>query len=359
MRKLGYFKYAITFTVLCLGAAFWWGTQSSMGGVTALIIAGMLAIMEISLSLDNAVMNATVLRHMNEKWQRLFLTVGILIAVFGMRLIFPILVVAVATIENAANGFMAHMIDVGILAIDNPRAYARHLEEAHTAIASFGGMFLLMVFFTFLFDVGRERYWLGGIEKWLAGLGRFHSLSAIASVGFLLASRELLPLSDEDRMTVLVSGASGIALFVCIHALGNYFAPRKESKALVKTATRSGMMGFIYLEILDASLSFDGVIGAFAITRDVAIIMMGLAIGAVFVRSLTVYLLRQGTLDRFVFLEHGAHYAIGALGLMMILSIMMHVPSLLIGLVGIVLIALSTVSSIKDRKHHPMDIDGS
>jgi hypothetical protein len=353
MRKLDHFKYSIAVTVLCLGAAFWWGTQSPMGGVTAISIVGMLAILEVSLSFDNAVVNATVLREMDEKWQQLFLTVGILIAVFGMRLVFPILVVVIATMESAANGFMAHMVDVSVLAIDHPAEYARHLQEAHTGIAAFGGMFLLMVFFTFLFDHGRERHWLGGAEAWFAGLGRIRSLKAAAAIGILLIAQGLIPLSDEDRLTVLISGASGVALFIAIHALGNLFDSKEEAEILMKTASRNGAMGFVYLEVLDASFSFDGVIGAFAITRDVVIIMLGLAIGAMFVRSLTVYLLRRGTLDEFVFLEHGAHYAIGALGLIMLYSIMQHVPELVTGLVGVVLIGLSVVSSIKYRKQEP------
>lgn len=313
-------------------------------GVTA-----MLAILEISLSFDNAVVNATVLREMDEKWQNLFLTVGILIAVFGMRLVFPILVVAVGTLEGANGNFAAHMVSVAVLAIETPAEYARLLRESHTGIAAFGGMFLLMVFFTFLFDSGRKRHWLGGVEAWLAALGRHRSLKVFVALALLLAIQWLMPLGDDARLTVFVSGISGVVLFVCIHALGDLFGTREGHKALMETARRNGAMGFLYLEVLDASFSFDGVIGAFAITRDVVIIMLGLAIGAMFVRSLTVFLLRRGTLDEFVFLEHGAHYAIGALGLIMLFSIIEHVPELVTGLVGVVLIGLSMYSSIKDK----------
>ncbi|OHC75353.1 MAG: hypothetical protein A3G18_03950 [Rhodospirillales bacterium RIFCSPLOWO2_12_FULL_58_28] len=347
---MGHFKYSIAFSVACMGVAFWWGTKTALGGPAALSLVAMLAVMEVSLSFDNAVVNAGILRNMDAKWQQLFLTVGILIAVFGMRLVFPILVVAIATMETATDGFLANMVDVSILALNDPDEYARHLREAHTGIAGFGGMFLLMVFFTFLFDVKRDRHWLGGIEKWFAGLGRIRSLKAAAAIAVLLTAQGLMPLSDENRLTVLVSGASGIALFVVIHALGNLFDSKEDGDELMKAASRNGIMGFIYLEILDASFSFDGVIGAFAITRDVVIIMLGLAIGAIFVRSLTVFLLRKGMLDEFVFLEHGAHYAIGALGLIMLYSITAHVPELVTGLVGVALIALSVISSISDRK---------
>ncbi len=355
MRKLGSFKYPIAFTVFCLGAAFWWGGHSSIGGVKAISIVGILAILEVSLSFDNAVVNASVLREMDEKWQRLFLTVGILIAVFGMRLLFPVLVVAIATIENAANGFAAHMIDIGLLAINEPGQYAIHLQEAHIGIAAFGGMFLLMVFFTFLFDRDRKRHWLGHFEAWIAGFGRIRSIKAAMAIGILLAALGLMPLSNEGRLTVLVSGAFGIALFIAIHALGNLIDSKEKGGSLVKTVSRNGAIGFVYLEVLDASFSIDGVIGAFAITRDVVIIFLGLAIGAVFVRSITVFFLRRGTLDEFVFLEHGANYAIGALGLIMILSIMMHVSELVTGLVGVVLIGLSVLSSIKYKKFNQAD----
>ncbi len=347
---LGYFKYSLAFTAVCFAAAFWWGLRTPDGWLVAVGVTAILAIVEISLSFDNAVVNATVLREMDEKWQGLFLTVGILIAVFGMRLVFPILVVAVATLENSKGTFVAHMSSVTVLAFENPAEYARHLRDAHTGIAAFGGMFLIMVFFTFLFDHNRERHWLGRAEIWLAGLGRHKSLKAAAALAVLLVVQWLIPLSDEARLTVFISGVSGVVLFFGIHALGNLFDTKEGRKALTETAHRNGAMGFVYLEILDASFSFDGVIGAFAITRDVVIIMLGLAIGAMFVRSLTVFLLRRGTLDKFVFLEHGAHYAIGALGLIMLYSIMQHVSELVTGLVGVTLIGLSVYSSIKDKR---------
>ena len=143
---LGYFKYSLAFTAVCFAAAFWWGLRTPDGWLVAVGVTAILAIVEISLSFDNAVVNATVLREMDEKWQGLFLTVGILIAVFGMRLVFPILVVAVATLENSKGTFVAHMSSVTVLAFENPAEYARHLRDAHTGIAAFGGMFLIIGF---------------------------------------------------------------------------------------------------------------------------------------------------------------------------------------------------------------------
>ena len=102
---------------------------------------------------------------------------------------------------------------------------------------------------------------------------------------------------------------------------------------------------------MDASFSFDGVIGAFAITNDVVIIMLGLAIGAMFVRSMTIFLVEKGTLDEFVYLEHGAHYAIGALAIIMLLSMKFHIPEIVTGLIGIAFIVASVIASIQYRRN--------
>jgi len=347
---ISHFKYSIAFTLICLAGAFWWGTLSPEGGFVTITIAAMLAIMEISLSFDNAVVNAAVLRDMDEKWQKIFLTIGILIAVFGMRLVFPILVVSIATADSATGSFLGHMADVSVLAFEEPSEYARHLREAHAGIAAFGGMFLLMVFFSFIFDEERKVHWLNPVEARVAKLGKVRYLKAAVAIAVLLIAQKVMPLTDETRLTVLTAGFSGIVLFISIHALGNLFENKQTGNALTETAKRNGLMGFLYLEILDTSFSFDGVIGAFAITRDVVLIALGLSIGAMFVRSLTVFLLRKGTLDEYIYLEHGAHYAIGALGLIMIVSINMHVSELVTGLAGILLIGLSVNSSIREKK---------
>jgi len=137
-----------------------------------------------------------------------------------------------------------------------------------------------------------------------------------------------------------------VMLYVVVGSMAALFEDEEEGEEVADALKRGSMMSFLYLEVLDASFSFDGVIGAFAITQDVVIIMLGLAIGAMFVRSLTVYLVRQGTLDEYVFLEHGAHYAIGTLAAIMLISMMYHIPEVITGLVGAILIALSVYSSI-------------
>ncbi|MFA5921806.1 MAG: DUF475 domain-containing protein [Methylococcaceae bacterium] len=335
------FRYSIFVTIFCLGLAAVWGYNSG-GGFTgiwpAVSIAAILGIMEVSLSFDNAVVNASILKEMDAKWRQIFLTIGILVAVFGMRLLFPILVVAIATGQG--------MAEVSQLALNQPEVYSEHLHASHTAIAAFGGTFLFMIFLSFLFDEGKELHWLGAIEEKLAQLGKIDSIEIIVTLFVLIGLQSYLPLPIEQKMTMFLAGVSGLMLYVIVDSLGSFFETEEEEKAIVETAKRNGVMGFIYLEILDASFSFDGVIGAFAVTRDIVIIMLGLAIGAMFIRSLTVYLVNKGTLDEYVFLEHGAHYAIGVLALIMFYSIHQEVPELFTGLIGVAFIVAAVISSV-------------
>lgn len=339
------FRYSILVTVVCLGLAFYWGFGKGGGeaGLAALTIAAILGIMEVSLSFDNAVVNASVLKTMDEKWRQIFLTIGILIAVFGMRLVFPLLIVSIATSQG--------VIEVASMALNNPDQYAAHLASAHVGIAAFGSMFLLLVFLNFIFDDAKELHWLGYIEERLARLGKLDMITVFISISVLLGAQAFLP--ETDRLTAMLAGTAGIVLYVGVDSLSSLFDEDVEEKAesVSDAVKRNGLMAFIYLEILDASFSFDGVIGAFAITRDVIIIMLGLAIGAMFVRSLTVYLVNKGTLDEYVFLEHGAHYAIGVLALIMLTSMVYHVSEVFTGLIGVAFIVFAVISSIAYKKN--------
>ncbi|MEI7839728.1 MAG: DUF475 domain-containing protein [Methylococcaceae bacterium] len=333
-----HFRLSFMVAIICLGIAFYWGF--SKGGITAattsVMIALILGVLEVSLSFDNAVVNASILKRMDDKWQQYFLTWGILVAVFGMRLLFPIAIVVFAT----GIDFVA----VAQMALNDSATYAHHLNGAHVQIAAFGGMFLLMVFFGFLFDNDREIHWLGYLERKFASFGKLESIEIILSLSILLGMQNFV--NPEHRLTSLVAGISGVVLFVIVDSMSALFENEEEGAEVSDAIKRGSMMSFIYLEILDASFSFDGVIGAFAITQDVVIIMLGLTIGAMFVRSLTVYLVRQGTLDEYVFLEHGAHYAIGALAGIMLVSMKHEIPEVITGLVGAMFIGLSILSSI-------------
>ena len=114
---------------------------------------------------------------------------------------------------------------------------------------------------------------------------------------------------------------------------------------------RGGLVCFLYLELIDASFSLDGVLGAFAISSDVIIIMIGLGIGAMFVRSLTIMLVEKKVLKQFLYLEHGAHWAIGALSVIMLLTTVREVPEVITGTLGLVFILWALFSSIMYNKN--------
>jgi hypothetical protein len=333
------FRFSFLVTAVCLVAAFFWGQQSPMGPWAALWIVLVLGVLEVSLSFDNAVVNASVLKHMTEFWRQMFLTVGILIAVFGMRLVFPVAIVSVAS-------------DLGVgpvidMAINRPEEYSQALTASYPAIAAFGGMFLLLVFLNFLFDEERDLHWLGKPEEILAGMGKLDNVAIVCALIVLFAMQWVIP--ETLHLTVLSAGMAGTILYIVVDSLDSVFEVEGEAES-TGPAKRAGIAAFLYLEVLDASFSFDGVIGAFAITRDVVIIMLGLAIGAMFVRSMTVYLVHKGTLDEYVYLEHGAHYAIGVLAFIMLAGTVIHVPEVLTGLIGVIFIVASLYSSIRHRK---------
>lgn len=330
------FSLSLSGTVLALVVAFLYG------GVAGLLVCLLLGILEISLSFDNAVVNATILRRLTRFWQTIFLTVGILIAVFGMRVLFPLLVVQV----SAGLG----PLEALDLAINDQARYAELLTEAHPQIAAFGGAFLALLFLTWLVE-DREQRWLRPLEDWLAAAGRMPYLPPlVALVGVLAAARFLA----EDTGLVLLAGASGIVVFLVVHGLGElalHSAPGGRA-AVGSVGGLGGLALFLYLELIDASFSFDGVIGAFAITSDPVLIALGLGlIGALFVRSLTVFLVREGTLTSLPYLEHGAHWAIGALAVLLLVSIGFEIPEAVTGLVGVAFIVASLISSLRVRRH--------
>ncbi|NKY34462.1 DUF475 domain-containing protein, partial [Nocardia speluncae] len=150
------FGLSLVVTVLSLGVAFLYG------GPTALALCIILAILEISISFDNAVINATILEKMSEFWQKIFLTIGILIAVFGMRLLFPLVIVWVTAGLNPVQTFDLALNPPAAGAdyfADGSPSYETLLTDAHPQIAAFGGMFLAMLFLNFIL-AERELTWL-------------------------------------------------------------------------------------------------------------------------------------------------------------------------------------------------------
>ncbi|MEU0955141.1 DUF475 domain-containing protein [Streptomyces niveus] len=360
------FGWAFGFTVLGLAAAVFYDGWAALG------VVAILTVLEVSLSFDNAVINAGILKKMSAFWQKIFLTIGVLIAVFGMRLLFPVVIVAVTAKLSPVKAVE--------LAVNDKDRYQQLVTDAHPSIAAFGGMFLLMIFLNFIFE-DREIKWLGWIERPLARLGQVDMLSVcLASIVLLIASMTVATHAHQHggghadkAQTVLTSGLAGLVTYLIVGGLSGYFENRladeeeaqDEKQAEARTAAGRGGKGgpslvavtgkaaffmFLYLEVIDASFSFDGVIGAFAITNDIVLMALGLGIGALYVRSLTVYLVRQGTLDDYVYLEHGAHYAIGALAVILLVTIQYQISEIITGLVGVVLIGWSFWSSVRRNR---------
>lgn len=337
------FNISFIVTLFCLSIAGLWGWNNGgiNSAITAIWIAAVLGIMEVSLSFDNAVVNASILRNWNNFWRKMFLTVGIFVAVFGMRLLFPLIIVG----QTAGIG----IFEVSRMAIETPDLYSKNLMAHHAEISAFGGMFLFLVFLNFLLDEGKDIHWISWIEEKLANLGKINAVSVFIALIALMWTLTLI--KEEQRMPVLLAGIWGILVYLGVDVISSFLESEEESDPNVGNMIKKGSIGgFLYLEVLDASFSFDGVIGAFAITKDIVIIMLGLAIGAMFVRSLTVYLVEKGTLDEFIYLEHGAHWAIGALAAIMLASMKFHVPEVVTGMIGIGFIVVSVWSSVRHKK---------
>jgi hypothetical protein len=330
------------------------------GGIQTALLVALLVVFEVSLSADNAIVNARIVEKMSHFWRVLFLTVGIFVAVILMRLLFPIVIVAITTGLNPLEAFNLAM-EKGDP--ETPGTYGFILNEAHPQIAAFGGMFLLMLFLYFIFEE-REIKWLKWLEVPLAKIGKLDVAPIVVGVVALLVIATIAPHHAE---TVLVSGLSGMLVFLVINSVGNLFEAKldsdEENHTGVAGATvlvgKAGFVAFLYLEVLDASFSFDGVIGAFAITTDPIVIALGLGAGALFVRSITIYLVNKGTLNEYVYLDHGAHWAIGVLAGLLITSIAIHVPEVVTGLIGVGLIIAALISSVVYNKRNKAIDDGS
>jgi len=343
-----YFRGSILVTVLGLalgGFVGWESTGTVAGTLSTLFIVAVLAVLEVSLSFDNAVVNATVLRQMDEVWRRRFITWGIAIAVFGMRIVFPLVIVAViAKISPWA---------AIVMAATDPAAYAAELTKAHVSVAAFGGAFLAMVGLNHFFDVEKDVHWIQMIEQPIARLGRIEAVAIGLVLVLLWVVSSHLP--EHEQLEFIIAGIAGLLTYIAVDGIAALLDA--ESGAGGEEAVRSGAAAFLYLEVLDASFSFDGVIGAFALSNNLIVIAIGLGIGAMFVRSLTIMLVEEGTLTAYRYLEHGAFWAIIALGAIMFLQTIVEIPEAVTGLIGAGFIAVAFWSSLRHNRLHPGSSD--
>lgn len=305
--------------------------------VSLLLVCLVLGFLEVSLSLDNAIINTRILQAMPVVWQKRFIRWGIPIAVFGMRFLFPILLVYAVTPLS--------FFEVINVAFNHPHRYAEALHHGYPLISAFGGSFLLMVFFHFMFNPHRQVFWLGWLENnpVMRYLTRQRATPAVLTVLVGLVFIHFL-----FSWGIVIAYLLGVVVYLALHIVSALFM----TKALANPAliARVGWMGFIYLEVLDASFSFDGVVGAFAISSHILVIMVGLGIGALFVRSLTVYYVERKTLDRLIYLEHGAYYAIGCLAMIMLLKNFVAIPEWISGGLGLGWLLAALAASMLARQ---------
>jgi hypothetical protein len=342
LHTLKYFYSSLIALVVCVIAGFYIGSSSGAGGISAALGGAwavfVLSILEVSLSFDNAVVNAKVLQGWGKRWRQLFIWIGIPIAVFGMRLVFPVLIVSIATGIGMYQSFM--------LALHDPATYSAALFSVQHEIEAFGGAFLMMVAFEFFIDSEKRHHWIPGIEKFLAKLGTYQKGVGMALVlTIIIFASTSVPVTEQ--LSFLKAGMYGLITYVAAKFAAQLFS---GDTGVHDKVVRQGIGGLVYLELLDASFSFDGVVGAFAIANNLIIITLGLGVGAMFVRSFTIMLVEKGTLNSYRYLEHGALWAIFALAAIMLAKAHFNIPEAVTGLIGAVLIAFSLYSSVRANR---------
>lgn len=327
------FGVAHVVAACCLLAAY------LIDGVQGLVLAALLGVLEIAVSFDNAIVNATVLARLSHFWQRMFLTVGIVVAAIGMRLLVPLAIVSIG----------AHLDPISALrlAYANPERYRDLLDSSQPAIAAFGGAFLLMIFFGFVFEE-REAVWIRWIEQPLQRLGKLPKIGEVLVLAFAVIAGSTV--SGHSALKVVIGAVCGLGAYLLVSGTGELIAAQADADGEARPRStvvgRAAFFLFCYLELLDATFSFDSVMGAFSVTLDISLITIGLAIGAAYIRALTVFVVRRGTLAQYRYLEHGAYYAIGMLALLLMVEVWHDVPDVLTAGLGAGVIIAALASSV-------------
>jgi hypothetical protein len=308
-----YYRFATVASLAVYGLTAVYAAATHDGGALLLVL--MLAVLEISLSFDNAIVNSIYVQRLSPEWQVRFLRYGIVIAVVGMRLLFPIAVVSLSGPLDPV-----HVVET---AFTDPRAYASSLAAGHLPLVAFGGIYLLQIFLNFFLGAEKEATWLVWLERPLEKAGRMTGGAAvIVPAASAVAVGVLAAVWSPRAVTVVVAGASSIALFQLVGYIGGKLeaggeddgsGSRSTAAQLRNLTGKAALFTFLYLELQDAMFSFDGVLGAFAFTSLMVLIMAGLGIGALYVRSMTIHLVETGALAKLRYLGNGAFWAIGVL----------------------------------------------
>ena len=334
-----FFRGSFIVAIIGFIAAYLWAEFhiAPGSGLKILFITLCLCILEVTLSFDNAVVNAMVLEKMTPKWQHRFLTWGIAIAVFGMRFLFPVIIVSIFSKLN--------MLETVKLAIEDVAQYTHYLHIAHAPLLSFGASFLMMVGLSYFFD-DIKHTWIKPFENLTQKL-KGKGIDLILTIIAICTMVAIVP--EEERMNVGLAGLFGVILFAIVRGLCRLME-NIQARKMAQGAATGGFLMFLYLEIIDASFSLDGVLGAFAISKDIIVITIGLAVGAMFVRSLTILLVKKKTLSEYIYLSSGAHYAILALATIMFISIVHEINEIITGCIGLFFVGSAFVASLIENK---------
>jgi hypothetical protein len=266
-----------------------------------------LSLFEVITSIDNAVINAEVLSGMSKKAQRWFLLWGFLFAVFIVRGFLPFIILLLANPQLGP---------IGVLnaAFNNDPHLAETIEQSAPFLLLGGGVFLTFLFFHWLF-LEPKNFGLRG-ERFFQAQGAWF----FAIVSILLSLIVWIALNTHPMLAF--SAVVGSTAFFIIHGF-RQFAEEQEKKLI--SGNMSDISKIAYLEVLDSTFSIDGVIGAFAFTFSVPLILLGNGLGALVLRKLTLSNIER--IKRYKYLKNGAMYSILFLGIIMILdSFGFHIP---------------------------------
>lgn len=276
--------------------------------VQSAIVIGGLALFEVISSIDNAIVNATVLKTLPDRYRRLFLVWGLLFAVVIVRGVLPFLIVWLASPEMS-------IADTFQLVFFQPKKMEEALHTSRPLLLLGGGVYLLYVFLGWLFLEEKKYAFL--VEHFVHRQAVW--FNAVAAV--VMCSVIYFGVRADNPMLALSAAVGSMAFFVT----DGFRKNAEEAEERLQTQALSAWSKLLYLEVLDASFSIDGVIGAFAFTLSVPLILLGNGIGALVVREVTI----RGVdlVSRFAYLKNGAMYSIGMLGgLMMAESFGHHFP---------------------------------
>jgi uncharacterized protein len=303
-----------------------------------------LVVFEIVNSIDNAVVNATVLKTMSMLWRKRFLFIGIITSVFLVRFLLPLAIVGISVPNISLQEMFLAFSGQSDIA-------ARAIELQKPVILAFGGIFLLFLYLHWLFLEKKDPLY---IERFIK---EKHAAWFFAIASVLLV---LIMYLARANSAMMLAAAIGSATFFIVYGLRET-AEKNEAHMVAGGNALSDLSKFVYLEVLDATFSFDGVVGAFAFSINLLLILIGLGIGAIVVRELTI----KGidSISKYKYLKNGALTSIGFLGIFMLIeSFTIELPAYIPTLITFLVIGVAFYQSYrvlpkseqqKPQKNHP------